>query len=290
MKSGKRDCSATLLRAHPIRAAMSALQASWSVLKDPEAVSAYERAWGRAPRPELGLEAMQTGTTPTPTPPPTAQKDPDQPFFIDHEQGRPSLQERIRSLPNRQDMSDSMRAAWKNLRGNRDGAAVTRQDIAGHRDWKKALEQHWDKIIQDRRDRWIAGGKRYTGHGLQSTPGYHSRRDADYPAGNRSYYNEDLADAGSWKNYRAGRMPRPPTPSGYSSEGVDRPTMDYFAPGPHHVGPGHGGSYAQLRRAQQRWDRDFGGMANTATGRPDQEPTIVTNGSSRNKAETVRGY
>tara|TARA_R100000656_G_scaffold122592_1_gene98299 strand:+ start:540 stop:1343 length:804 start_codon:yes stop_codon:yes gene_type:complete len=266
--------------------AMSALQASWAVLKDPEAVSAYERAWGRPPKPELGLEAMQTGAT-MPTPP---TKDPDQPFFIDHERGRPSLQDRIRSLPNRQDMSDSMRAAWKNLRGGRDGPAVTRQDIAGHRDWKKALEHHWNNIIEDRRNKWLAGGKRYTGHGLQSDPyTYHSREDDDYAAGNRSYYPEDLADAGSWENYRAGRMPRPPTPSGYSSEGVDRPTMRYFSPGPHSVGPGSGGAYAQLGRAQRRWDENFGGMANTPTGRPETEPTIVT-GSRSDKADTIRGY
>lgn len=275
-----------MIRAYPIRMPMSALQSSWAVLKDPEAVSAYERAWGRAPKPELGLEAMQTGTT-SPAPP---TKDPDQPFFIDHERGRPSWQDRLRSLPNPQDMSDSMRAAWKNLTGGRDEPTVTRQDIAGHRDWQKALEQHWNNIIQGRRDRWIAGGKRYTGHGLQSDPGYHSIEDDDYTAGNRSYYADDLADAGSWENYRAGIMPRPPTPSGYSSEGVDRPTMQYFAPGPHSVGPGHGGAHAQLGRAQERWDRDFGGLAPTPTGRPETEPTIVTNGSRRNKAETVRGY
>jgi len=131
-----------MIRAHPIGLGMSALQASWAVLRK----DAYSDAWGREAPPWYREEP---GVAQTAQP-----ADPDQPLNINYEQGRPNWQDKLRSIPTPSQIArrtrDSVGAAAKNLTGNSWMPTVTPRQFRDYKEWQKSMKgSGWKRSDRD---------------------------------------------------------------------------------------------------------------------------------------------
>lgn len=118
---------------------MSALEASWVLLK----ADAYTRAWGREESPKWYNEApppVQRAGLQWPPSPPQAQM-----AELAGEQGRRhgvnrTLQQRLRNMPNVRDIGvmarDNLGATYRNVTGSRQQRTVTPAEYGEYRDWR----------------------------------------------------------------------------------------------------------------------------------------------------------